>query len=143
MIFPGSEARLLFGAWQDGHAAGLSAGFPVPEGAFFVLMGRARGVGHSQTGRQVPRTRLDQPREAPLGGRFSLLVRFCIPRMRNVTLIAKNAIQAVLPRKIMAIARTRKTIPIGRNTVPLDLLARPSGSDVGFPSPFICLRLRR
>ena len=72
-----------------------------------------------------------------------MLVRFIIPRMRNVMLMVKNAIQAVVPRKIMAIATARKTIPIGRNTVLLDLLARPFASDLGFPSPFIWLRLRR
>jgi hypothetical protein len=36
----------------------------------------------------------------------------------NVMLIAKNAIQAVVPRTIMATATARKTIPIGRNAVP-------------------------
>ena len=45
--------------------------------------------------------------------------------------IVKNAIQAVVPRNIMAIATARKTIPIGRNAAPPPLLARPFDSDVG------------
>ena len=57
--------------------------------------------------------------------------------------IVKNAIQAVVPRNIIAIATARKTIPIGRNAAPPPLLARPFDSDVGFPSPFIWPRLRR
>lgn len=57
--------------------------------------------------------------------------------------IVKNAIQAVVPRNIMAIATARKTIPIGRNAVPPPLFARPFDSDMGFLSPFIWPTLRR
>jgi hypothetical protein len=55
--------------------------------------------------------------------------------------IVKNAIQAVVPREIIAIATARNTIPSGRNTL-LDPLARPD-SGMGVSSPFISLRLRR
>ena len=72
-----------------------------------------------------------------------MLAGFCIPRMRNVMPIVKNAIHAALPRNIMAIATARKTIPIGRNASDPLFFARPFGSDVGFLSPFMWLRLRR
>ncbi|MET3919268.1 hypothetical protein [Arthrobacter sp. UYEF20] len=57
--------------------------------------------------------------------------------------IVKNAIQAVVPRNIIAIATARKTIPIGKNAVPPFLFARPFDSDMGFLSPFIWPTLRR
>ena len=57
--------------------------------------------------------------------------------------IVKNAIQAVVPRNIIATPTARETIPIGRNAVLPLLFARPFDSDVGFPSPFIWPRLRR
>ena len=56
--------------------------------------------------------------------------------------IVKNAIQAVLPQNIIAIATVKKTIPIGRNAAPPLPFARPFDSDVGFPTPFIWPRLR-
>ena len=69
-------------------------------------------------------------------------VGLCIPRMRNVTPIVKNAIQAVVPRNIIAIATARKTIPIGRNAVPPLLFSGPLDSDMGFLSPFTWPTLR-
>ena len=57
--------------------------------------------------------------------------------------IVKNAIQAVVPRNIIAIATATKTIPIGRKAAPLLLFAGPFDADMGFPSPFTWPRLRR
>lgn len=48
----------------------------------------------------------------------------------------KNAIQDVDPESIIAMARTRKTMPIGRNALPPSL-ARLFDSDLGCPPPFI------
>ena len=59
-----------------------------------------------------------------------------------MTPIVKNAIQAVVPRNIIAIATARKTIPIGRNAAPPLPFARPLDSDMGFLSPFTWPTLR-
>jgi hypothetical protein len=63
--------------------------------------------------------------------------------MRNVVPIVENAIQAVVPRDIIATATARKTIPTDRNAAPPLLFPRPFDSDMGFPSPITWPRLRR
>lgn len=59
-----------------------------------------------------------------------------------MTPIVKNAIQAVVPRKIIVIATARKTIPMGRNAVPRLRFARPPDSDLGFLSSLTWPTLR-
>ncbi|MET3934853.1 hypothetical protein ABIE00_002899 [Arthrobacter sp. OAP107] len=57
--------------------------------------------------------------------------------MRNVAPIVRNAIQATFPKITITRAKTRKTIPSGRNAALPGLPARLSGFDVDFLSPFI------